>query len=97
MNEQPASAAPSHALRYSFVFRYQHDRVFSVDIPIRDLLDVELSVEAVRDLVANDYYLHISLLGDYLAKYEKMASMWDYWSKHLERERESIRLVPVEG
>ncbi|MCC3299390.1 hypothetical protein [Arthrobacter caoxuetaonis] len=97
MNAQPASAAPAYALRYSFVFRYQHERIFSIDIPLQDLLDAELSVKAVRELVADDYDLHFRLLGDYLHRYEEMASNWEYWSKNLERERESIRIVQVES
>lgn len=91
-----AQVSPAFALRYSFVFRYQHDRVFSIDLPMEAVQEIELSVNAVRELIAEDYYLQAQLLGDYLPRYEEMAANWDYWDKNLQRERESIRIAQVE-
>lgn len=97
MNAQAPAPQPRFAIRYSFVFRYQHERVFSIDIPVEDLRDLDLSVSAVRNHVDQDWLLKISLLGDYRKKYEEMAANWEYWSKNLEREQESIRIVELEG
>ncbi|MGK3708719.1 hypothetical protein [Arthrobacter sp. IK3] len=96
MNAQAHAPRPRFAIRYSFVFRYQHERVFSIDIPVEDLRDLDLSVSAVRNHVEDDWLLKMNLLGDYLKKYEEMAANWEYWSKNLERKQESIRIVALE-
>lgn len=83
------------ALRYSFMFRYQTNRLFSVDIPLDRLAGVELNHDTVRDLVEEDPALLAALLGDYRPAYDKHNEMADYWDKHLQREHVAIQLVSV--
>lgn len=83
------------ALRYSFMFRYRSDRLFSVDIPLDRLAGVELNHDTIYDLVEEDSALLAELLGDYRPTYDKHNEMPDYWDKHLQREHVAIHLVAV--
>lgn len=82
-------------INYSFFFRYQLDRPFSVNIPLERLADADLSVSVVRDLIEDDYALFDEMLGDYKAEYLRHSEMPDYWAKNLERMSESIRIMAV--
>lgn len=82
-------------INYSFQFRYKHDRVFSVNVPLERLAGADLSVKVVRDLIEDDYELFDEMMGDYQAEYLRQNEMSDYWAKNLERESEGIRIMAV--
>lgn len=80
------------AVEYSFRFQYQ-DTFHEVLVPAERLLGVPLSVGLVRQLVENDEPLLRDLFGELLDQYRLMMRYPEYWSKELERESETIKLV----
>lgn len=88
-----------HALKLSFVLRYQMEIPRSVVIPLEKLAGINLAGDDIADKVLasildDDDLMH-ELFGDYLYEYRSMDDQKDIYWKDLMRFQEQLVLVTV--
>lgn len=91
-----------HALKLSFVLRYQMDVPRSVVIPLEKLAGINLAsdedvVDKVLAAIIGDDDLMRELFGNYIRQYRDMVDHTDIYWKDLMRFQEELVLVPVEA
>ena len=88
-----------HALKFSFVLRYQEEVPRSVIVPLEKLAGINLAEDDLADkvmaAVAEDDALLHELFADYASEYLAMAAHRDIYWKDLMRFREELVLVEV--
>lgn len=85
----------TYQINYSFTYRSDPERLYSVNVPLSQLEGMELSLDSVKNVVEEDLDLITELMGSELKAYESMSMAPHLYQKELQRLDESIRLVPV--